>query len=232
MLLIGANDNQFIKQGDQCNASSLGRVAQCDVVVKQTGQRLSFSFYCDQRVRSCRNCLGYLKILDKIVVLTCGHHQAFRKSVNVNDLSLKARVWDQAKFRYQAVKNLKWGLGNRESDSNWFAWFGIKLCTDLALKVRKHRRQFRCDATQYTCYFVSFAFGLTGLLLLTLVRTHPDSDQDCNERTDCLNPARPVKSVSESMSERKCPEGCGTKGKKRPEPANECDFRCHAGIVA
>jgi hypothetical protein len=179
----------------------------------------------------CRLQLVYHK-----VVILDRHCQALHNGKSVNNLALKSVVRNQPKLWNQRVENRKWGFGEREHEVKRSAWRAnskvarnaticvFECCFDFGAKASDHARNFR-----------SMGIFIASALDLGLLPRYPNRDQNCPDRADRLEPARPVVSVKgkviadryrgDRQSQSSIKDKCG-------RASDTAESSCHYGILA
>lgn len=187
-----------------------------------------------RRIRSISD-FNLIKLLGQRVMHLRRDRQAFGGRVGVDYFALKARVRNDAEFRYELVENWEGIFRKTEGITNRISNFNVvEDWKHLSFQVRKAGFYLGLKTLEHARYLCLISLVIAQTLLGSLVPAHPHSNKDGRDRAYRLHPRWPVEIVwgyegtrdkqSECIGSAEQVEGC--------EALGMAELGCHKGILA
>lgn len=151
----------------------------------------------------------------------------------VNDLPLQRWTWDDSELRNQRVENGEWILRHSKCVLDWVA--NLSICENwryFALNVFQARFYFGIKYAQDARNLSTLPLRFALPLLFDLVGANPHCGKNRGDRSNGLNPGRPVELWNKVI---RAPQGeccAATQCIQLPVATNVAGFGCHKAIVS
>ena len=235
-LIVRTRITQSLEEGAQLLHPWIELVSQSIAIRGEIEPPRLYASFTDGVRLLCKPQLCRLQFVKHQVVMLDRHCQALRDSKSVNNFSLKLVVRNQSKFWNKRIENRKRRFGERENHVERSAWrANPKVLGNASICVFKCCLHFCAKASDHTLNFRFMSIFVASALDLDLLPRYPNRDQDCPDRADCLEPARPVFSVKGKVIAdryRYARESQRSIKDKSGRASHTAESSCHYGILA